>query len=71
MRCKICDFSPTAPSLSLPVPPRGVKLKWDEKEQGWTCGNTCGMMDVYQEDEEEEVEIDNLEDEITLPEDRM
>lgn len=58
MRCKVCDFCPTAPSLSLPVPPRGVKLQWDETEGGWTCGNSCGRMDTVEDFDEEGLDVD-------------
>jgi hypothetical protein len=60
MRCMICDYSPTAPSLSIVQPPRGVKLAWDDKEQGWTCGNACGRIDTV-DVEDGEIDLDLVE----------
>lgn len=52
MRCKWCDYSPYTPSMSLVLPPKGVRLTWDDKENGWTCGGSCGNLDTVQEDDE-------------------
>jgi len=62
MRCKFCDYSPYTPSMALIIPPKNVRLAWDDRENGWTCGGSCGNMDTHDEDAEP------LEDGVTLVE---
>ena len=68
MRCMVCDYSPTAPSLFNPYAKRGVKLHWDEAQQGWTCGNGCGTIEDYDPIEDLDVEVDTGEAPLSKPE---
>lgn len=66
MRCSICDYCPTAPSLfDLAEGKRNVRLVWDDKTKGWNCGGVCSgdntvnldeLMNPYVDEELVEVE---------------